>query len=334
MKGVLSATTKHAVIVLLIGGVLAIWLATTLTMSPQELEAQQEPQGHVANEAELTAARAAWSSSAHAETYDEGMGANTTCARCKSPRNWDPTQELAQTQAMDCASCKRVPGAPRPALQAGVAVPQSEWRNITCDVCHIPAGDSFYTGLSFWNQEKGQYELVTEVEELCAHCHEGRHGFQVQEEQAASQAHTGLSCTDCHGSHGNRSECTDCHDPRTGPGASEHHRHPDVNCSGCHDAGGLSIWLETDPGSPHLGEYITVRFAHTLTSWPSHNLSTEIDCERCHHPLGDRQAVLVPYVSCDGCHEHEFGAVSLWCTFFRRDADPRLASPGVGMSGP
>ncbi|MEW6717353.1 MAG: hypothetical protein AB1345_07615 [Chloroflexota bacterium] len=278
------------------------------------------PTGQIATEAELTIARDEWAQSAHADTYDNGMGANTTCARCKSPLNWDPSQDIAQQEALDCNACKRIPGAPRPELLSGVAVSEFEWQNIGCEVCHIPAGDSYYTGIAFWDQASGQYQEVGSVMELCAHCHEGQHGFKVIEEQMLSKVHVNMQCTECHGTHGAPSTCTDCHDPTTGRGASDHARHLNVNCTACHDAGGLSIWLETDPQSPHLGEYITRRFAHTLTSWPSHNLQLESRCERCHHPLGEYQVIVASEVSCSACHPN--GAVIFWCEFFPRNSNP------------
>lgn len=280
------------------------------------------PSGRVATQAELEAARAEWAASAHADTYDEGMGANTTCARCKAPRNWDPSQEIAQQMALDCGSCKREPGAPRPELAEGVRVPKDEWKNISCDVCHIPVGDSYDTDVAFWNQASGQYETVENIDDLCGHCHEGRHGFHVIEEQAASDVHRGMACTDCHGAHGKAVACSDCHDPTVGDGAHEHARHPGVSCSGCHDAGGLSVWQDPDPASDHYSAFITRRFAHTLTSWPSHNLALEVDCVRCHHPQGDREPALVPEVSCTECHDHPYGAVSEWCIYFERDRNP------------
>jgi hypothetical protein len=283
---------------------------------------QPETEGSIATEAQLRLAHEAWSRSKHADTYDDGLGANTTCARCKSPTNWDPTQDVAQQQALDCGACKRVPGAPRPELSSGILVPEDEWGNITCEICHIPAGDSYYTDIAYLNQATGQYDEVDKVEALCAHCHEGRHGFHVIEEMAETPIHSGMTCTDCHGSHGGPSSCDDCHNPESGSGAPEHTRHSGVNCTGCHDGGRLSIWKETNPSSAHFGDYIPVRFAHTLTSWPSHNLTTEIECERCHHPRGHRESTLVPGVSCDECHDHPFGAVSNWCTFFPRDPDP------------
>lgn len=284
------------------------------------------PQGPIASPEQLATAQAEWEASEHAHTYDEGQGANTTCARCKAPLNWDPSQEEAQQLAMDCGSCKREPGAERPMLAGGVEVPEESWHNINCDVCHIPVGDSYDVGVAFWNQALGRYEAVENSDELCARCHEGQHGFRVMEEQEETLVHQGMQCTDCHGSHGADVSCVDCHDPTAGDGASEHARHPNVNCSGCHDREGLSVWQDRDPLSDHYGKYITRRFAHTLTSWPSHNLSVEIDCTRCHHPLADREAVLVPYVACADCHEHADGAVSLWCTYFQRDANP-LSEP-------
>ena len=217
---------------------------------------------------------------------------------------------------------KRIPGAPRPELASGVPVPEAEWQHITCDICHVPVGDSYATSIAFWNQALGEYELVADVMELCARCHEGQHGFEVVEEQEVSPAHTGWECTRCHGAHGTPVACTDCHDAQTGPGAFEHERHPSVNCTACHDNGRLTIWQDPVSGGPHEAEYITRRFAHTLTSWPSHNLTVEVDCLRCHHPLGPQAASVVPAVSCEACHQHQEGASLFWCEYFERNPDP------------
>ncbi|MBT7601603.1 MAG: hypothetical protein HN560_11060 [Anaerolineae bacterium] len=287
-------------------------------MEPTPMQ-QSTPEPHVATKAELDAAHNEWSNSQHADTYDFGLGANTTCASCKSPRNWDPANP-ALDEAHDCAACKRIPGAPRPVLVSGEAVAQSEWKNIGCDICHQPMGDSFWTGISFWDQAAQSYEPVESVGELCGKCHEGQHGFEVVEEQQNSPAHNQWNCTDCHGVHGAPSTCTDCHDPLEASGADEHERHPSVNCTGCHDQGGLSIWLEDELTSKHNGEYIPRKFAHTLTSWPSHNLSKQVDCLRCHHPPGGEQPIVAQTVSCVDCHPN--GEVFFWCTYFERNPDP------------
>ncbi len=309
------ALTVLLLAVFLLGGALAAQARPNYTVA-----LQATPPGPVATEAEVASARREWSQTAHADTYDEGLGANTTCARCKSPTNWDPAQDAAAQQALDCGSCKRVPGAPRPQLEGGVPVPEPEWQNISCEVCHVPVGDSFERDIAFWNQQLGQYEPVENAMALCAKCHEGQHGFEVIEEQEHSTAHNAWECTVCHGPHSAPSSCTDCHQPGSGAGAMEHARHPAVNCTACHDKGRLSIWQDPEPTSTHSGQFITRRFAHTLTSWPSHNLSREIDCVRCHHPLSSRSSSVVPLVGCQECHEN--GAVSLWCEYFMRNPDP------------
>lgn len=286
---------------------------------------------HIATEEEMIAARLEWSQSKHSETYDEGMGANTTCARCKSPMNWDPSN-LAVDASLNCAACKRVPGSPRPDLEGGTPVSMEDWVGISCAICHEPVGDSYWTGISYWDQTRKMHVPMESVKELCARCHEGRHGFEVSEEQEQSIAHHDWDCTRCHGSHGAPSKCTDCHDPVDSDGAAEHARHPSVSCTACHDQGGLSIWLEDDPASKFNNKYIPRRFAHTLTSWPSHDLGRKVDCLRCHHErnMKDQQPMVVQDVSCTACHPG--GQASFWCTNFQRNTDPNPTPTPVPTS--
>jgi hypothetical protein len=277
------------------------------------------PTPSIASPEQLARAEAEWLASAHSDTYDRGQGANTTCASCKSPMNWDPSSLGAET-ALDCYSCKRVPGAARPELPGGQPVSEDMWQDIQCNICHIPVGDSYQTGIAFWDQSTGTYQPIESVMELCAKCHEGQHGFEVIEEQQASPIHTGWECTKCHGAHGAPSACTDCHDPSQVSGAAEHERHPDVDCTACHDAGGLTIMQDQDPNSVHVGEFIPVRFAHTLTSWPSHDLTTDVKCVRCHHPTPTGGLAVDPTTACQKCHPD--GAMWIWCENFTRDDDP------------
>ena len=314
-------------LLLLATGMLA-WFLLPVSR-PAGTRAQDSPppptpvSGRPATPAELASARNEWRQSAHADTYDQGMGANTTCARCKAPQNWDPLNN-AVAESLDCASCKRVPGASRPELESGVPIPQSEWRDIGCEICHQPIDDSYDTRIAFWNQALGRYEAVADSSELCAKCHEGQHGFRVTEEQADSAAHQGWECTRCHGPHGSPVLCSDCHDPEEGRGAADHRLHRNVDCTACHDAGGLSIWLDENPDSRHYGKYITLRFAHTLTSWPSHNQRLQVRCERCHHPLSAELPPLAEEISCEACHAE--GAVLFWCEYFPRDPEPDSAA--------
>lgn len=310
----------YLIVMFVIFGLIGLAMQVSAAAPVPTPRAPASPSGRVATEAELQLAFQEWELSGHSQTYDNGMGANTTCARCKSPKNWDPTQELAQIEAQDCESCKRIPGAPRPELGMGVPVGEAEWHNITCDVCHIPVGNSYYTGIAYWNQSANLYEEVESVMDLCARCHEGQHGFEVVEEQKVSPVHTNMECTVCHGPHGADSSCEDCHDISEGYAIDEHNRHLGVNCTACHDAGGLSIWLETDASSSHFGEYIGRRYAHALTSWPSHNLQLEVRCQRCHHPLGTYDVIIAYNASCDACHQE--GGVLFWCDYFPRNENP------------
>jgi hypothetical protein len=305
---------------IILAGIFFLIAGVASAVSPtQSATPQPTPAVEAATEEQLARARAEWARSAHADTFDRGMGANTTCARCKSPKNWDPLS-LAAEASHDCAACKRTPGALRPELTGGVSVPQKEWRDVNCEVCHQPIGDSYSTAIFLWDQATHRYEPVSTATGLCAHCHEGQHGFEVIAEQTASAAHQGWECTTCHGAHGLPSRCVDCHDPASGAGANDHARHPAVNCTACHDAGRLSVWQDPDSQSRHYGTYMTRRFAHTLTSWPSHNLVKDVNCKRCHHPLTPQSASVVPYVGCNVCHPD--GASSFWCIYFERDADP------------
>jgi len=304
----------------IVGTVAASAPTSNQTPTPEPTEsAEPETESRAATESELQEAYTSWSLSKHAETYDEGLGANTNCARCKSPTNWDPHNTVVDA-ALDCYSCKRIPGEPRPELAGSETVSQTDWMNIGCSICHEPIGDSYDIKPSFWNQELQEYEPVEYVNELCAKCHEGLHGFEVIHEQEVSPAHQGWQCTKCHGPHGEPANCTDCHDPENSDGAAEHARHPTVNCTACHDAGKLAIYVDTNPASRYFDITIPYKFAHTITSWPSHNITRDVVCVRCHHPGGVEQGVIAQGVSCLACHSE--GAVFFWCEQFPRDGDP------------
>jgi hypothetical protein len=320
-----SAQRRAAVILAGIVLVLSSVLASTGIVSATPPPAAPTPTptraSHTATAEELQTAQAQWMRTRHANTFDNGMGANTTCASCKSPRNWDPKAPAAEA-AHDCSACKREPGKPRPQLQAGVAVAQADWKSITCDICHQPVGNYYSTGLAYWNQATAQYEPVSSSSELCAKCHTEQHGFQVIYEQTASPAHKGWDCIRCHGSHNSPVQCIDCHDPAQGRGKGVHAQHARVGCTTCHDAGELTIWQDPYPDSRYYQTYMPQRMAHDLRSWPSHNLQTKADCRRCHHPQGTLQTVVATSVKCDNQACHPGGAVFSWCPIFPRDEAP------------
>jgi hypothetical protein len=285
-----------------------------------------KPPSHVATLAELQTAQQLWARSRHANTYDAGQGANSTCASCKSPRNWDPDAPAAEF-AHDCALCKREPGKPQPPLPGGVAIAQPEWKNITCDVCHQPVGNSYSTALSYWNQETQKYEPIKSTIELCGKCHIGQHGFDVIREQSVSPAHKDWDCTRCHGSHNAPVQCTDCHNIAQVRGVAAHAQHPNVGCTACHDAGGLPIWQDPFSTSRFYQKYMPMRSAHDLRSWPSHDLQITVDCRRCHHPQGPLQITVASQVRCDNQACHSEGASFDWCPQFPRGSAPKVTAP-------
>ena len=280
----------------------------------------------VATPAELQTALARWAVTRHANTFDAGTGANTTCALCKSPRNYDP-DAFAKLAAEDCAACKREPGQPRPDLSGSVPVARADWKSIGCDVCHQPVGDSYSTALSYWNPELGAYESVKNSTALCAKCHAEQHGFGVIWEQSVSPAHNGWECTRCHGPHNAPVKCTDCHDPNTGRGAAAHQQHLNVDCTACHEAGKSVIWQDPYPNSPFYQRFYPLRTAHAMRSWPSHNLQTAVDCKYCHHPQGAQQTTVASMVKCQNSACHPDGASFDWCPAFLRGDAPRVSSP-------
>ncbi len=123
---------------------------------------------HVATADELRVAQAQLERTRHANTYDNGLGANSTCALCKAPRNYD-LNPAAMESAEDCAACKRQPGQPRPNRDPSIPVARQDWKSIGRDVCHQPVGSSYSTAISYWNPTLGQYEVD------CTACHDVGH---------------------------------------------------------------------------------------------------------------------------------------------------------------
>ena len=197
---------------------------------------------------------------------------------------------------------------------------KADWMNIGCSICHQPIGDSYATGISYWDQASRSYVAVENISELCAKCHEGSHGFEVTEEQEASIAHNHWQCNQCHGNHGAPSACTDCHDPQAVSGAAEHAQHPSVNCTACHDAGSLVIWQE----EIRLHPIFPITFPYVLHMPSLPGLHTTCPKRSIAH------VVITPKI-----RTHQFwfrklvarlvmseGASLFWCEFFNRDEDP------------
>ena len=222
-----------------------------------------------------------WEAGVHAQTYVENeTGANSSCAQCHAPLEWQPlSSELPPAWVQ--AGLK--------GLSAPIAIAESNWPDVGCEVCHPQPRDQI-TGEISWLSipSKSIYELRDTSSHLCLTCHlpapGGDHTPLVFE-----GVHSELTCTDCHDAHDGSASCgtTTCHQPFAEEcEAIETHDNPHrvVTCSGCHDGLGLPIgwneeqekWDTFTGGDPQIASEADV--------FSSHALVLEVDCDRCHAP--------------------------------------------------
>ncbi len=166
----------------------------------------------------------AWDGTRHADTYVLGTeGLNNKCARCHSPFNWKPTDKADLPAS--CQSCI----IPFSLSEPTEPVLEEDWNSVECNVCHIVAGGSAASQVSFldmMNTMPGQtdeetglqilkYASVSTNTELCEKCHMDRDTFLYGRD--LDPAHADTQCTDCHDAHSLEASCDDCHaEPVTG----------------------------------------------------------------------------------------------------------------------
>ncbi len=242
---------------------------------------------------DLNAIQAAYKTSSHSNDWGEGRGPNTLCARCHSPRNWDPAAKTGPPP--NCVACKFPfdKEVRKPPAGTNVFVEQKDWKNIGCDVCHQVANNVVDSKPVMWNQATGKYDTVADNTALCEKCHTDSQGGSKHKVALGGPAHTGQiglaaprpqQCTDCHDPHSQKASCTNCH--KTLSKAAGHDAaHAKVACDACHDAAGLKLgptsdntqwvaWISTS--SPTGGP-------PTLSQTTSHILQKAVDCTRCHY---------------------------------------------------
>jgi len=261
----------------------------------------------------------AWQSGPHASTYDLGKGPNTYCARCHSPRNWDPASRVDDPP--NCVSCK-FDFEPGPRLaEHNVLVSRSEWLSIRCDQCHRVTNGIAEAEVVWWDQAAGAYEPIVKSTTLCEKCHADTETLRHQRALGAA-AHASYTCTQCHDPHSAAATCDQagCHtgnrqialtlpataqanhpegNPATCAGAGCHGvatavakgealthggLHAKVNCAACHDASGLEVGPLED-GSVWVTWRTTELLGQTNREpYASHALQRTVDCARCHYP--------------------------------------------------
>jgi len=261
---------------------------------PQTVLAQAAPVTQSTKVVDLAAIQVAYKLSSHSNNYGEARGPNTYCARCHSPRNWNP--QAIPGPAPNCMACKFPfdKEIRKPPANTNVLIEQKDWKNIGCDICHeVDAKGVVDPKPAAWNQATGKYEAVADNTELCDKCHADSIGGSKHKVTVGGSAHTteiGLvskrphQCTDCHNPHSQKANCTGCH-PALSKSVGHDAAHAKVACSACHDASGLVLgptadntqWVAfTMVSSPSGGP-------PTKTQVTSHILQKSVDCARCHY---------------------------------------------------
>jgi hypothetical protein len=244
--------------------------------------APRTPEATAAPTVNAVALRQAWQSSPHANTFDEGKGPNTYCARCHSPLNWDPLAKIDQPP--NCVSCKfSFDPAPRIA-KSNPPVARTDWKDIGCEVCHATTNGVVSSQIAWTDKAAGQSAPIANATLLCEKCHTDTDTIKHKIDLGTS-VHKGFTCVSCHDAHSTTASCSAqaCH-PTTSPVFKAVTAHDDahkaVSCNACHDASGAKIG--TDKGT-----FVTLKSSEllgrtTTAPIPSHNLQRVVDCTRCH----------------------------------------------------
>jgi hypothetical protein len=258
-----------------------------------------------------------WEGSPHAKTHGLSKGPNSYCAKCHSPFNWDPKAQIGT--APNCVSCK-LPAEDEPRFASqNPMISIEDWKDISCNVCHEITGDVVSPSIAWWNQETGNYEVLTHSTELCNKCHIDtqlmKHLVDLDD-----SAHSRFECLDCHNPHSTVATCSNsgCHVDVFKPGleaistpVGNHTQVGDADCGGpgchisatevavanvtvhgaahslvvciaCHAAGTVQVGRYDENGA--WGIFQSVQVDGNLLTFPSssHTITKQVDCTRCH----------------------------------------------------
>lgn len=226
-----------------------------------------------------------WKASPHGNTYDLGKGPNTFCARCHSPQNWDPAAH--PDDPPNCVSCKFAFDSEVRVAPSNPLVPQADWKDIGCVICHPTDDGSVKPEIAWFNTVTGYHETVSSSTALCEKCHTDTETIRHQRDLGQA-AHADFTCTDCHDPHTAVASCTaaGCHESvgAESPTISGHDPdHAAVTCVACHDASGLDV-------GPVEGEDVWITFRTTellgranTEAYQSHAVQRSVMCDRCHY---------------------------------------------------
>lgn len=236
-------------------------------------------------------AKKLWEAGPHNNEYDLYRGPNTYCARCHSPRNWDPKATVGK--APNCFSCKFPTDKEVRISPQAPLIPEDNWAKVGCDTCH-PDGKG--PRLAIWNNGTGQFDPVLTSTQLCEKCHTDslggtRHkirlGGGAHSNQIGTTEHRPELCIDCHDPHSGEASCSNatCHTDVLKPEKKiEGHdaAHAKVTCVACHDASGMAVGLDEASKMWTTGTNAVSRGTTTFTPAFSHDFKKGVECNRCH----------------------------------------------------
>lgn len=225
--------------------------------------------------------QAGWQASPHANTFIlDAEGQNNTCARCHAPINWKPAMdELPES----CFACKFEVEDPPP------LIPESEWENIPCKVCHSLDKKGNVQPEYAWLEiaPLDEYAKVASPTELCLKCHAPTE-IPGHANVVLGGAHANYECTGCHSAHDTTASCdaVGCHSDVISPAApipGHDADHEIVTCVACHDGSGMEVGPEADSGYWTTFAVGPADTSGNKVAFTSHNVVLEARCDRCHY---------------------------------------------------
>jgi hypothetical protein len=195
----------------------------------------------------FAAAIESWSTSDHAHTYALEKGPNTYCAQCHSPANWDPSAVIDPPP--NCVSCKFPFESEVRVAEGNPLVPEKDWVNIDCAVCHQAENEAFDPQVTWLNPITGYHETISNSTALCEKCHRDTKSGLKHTRELGNGAHANFVCIDCHDPHSTKASCTQagchhitvtnnecdqCHPDALGSHTMEQLHSGGHDCMGCH----------------------------------------------------------------------------------------------------
>ncbi|VVB92647.1 Carboxypeptidase regulatory-like domain protein [uncultured archaeon] len=274
---------------------------------------------HGSGNQKIDEAANSWLGSAHARSLHMSGDNKQSCAKCKSPFNYNVS------------------------LPSGTLISQPDWQGIQCRVCHNLHKRNVSTSgpIAYYNETSSSlngyaiYEPVSNATQLCEKCHTGTtHNSQFG---GTHKNVVGFDCASCHlNTTFNKNEthmfevkntttgvtgCEVCHKAEDHTFQFSANHTGKATCEACHDktvARNATGYAVSSDGKTYglyndtlTGEISSWKDSHgTPATWPLHNISKEVNCAKCHMTKSKSTGTLLAGSilahtgsgTCDECH--------------------------------